>query len=154
MRGGVGDRVLAAPDVPLAPRRDDRQIGRERGVGQLEAHLIVALAGAAVRERVGADRARDLDLALGDERPRHATCRAGTCGRRSAPARSVGTDEVSDELLAQVLDEALVGAGGDRLGANAVELVALADVGSDADDLGVVMLRSQGTMIEVSSPPE
>ena len=47
-----------------------RRSGRQRGVRQLEAHLVVALAGGAVGDRVGAFRARDLHLGLGDERPR------------------------------------------------------------------------------------
>ena len=133
VRGGVGEGVLAAADVPLAPRRDDRELRREGGVGELEAHLVVPLAGAAVRERVGADGARDLDLALGDERPRHGGAEEVLAAVDRAGAER-GPDEIGDELLAQVLDVALVGAGGDRLCANAVELVALADVGGDADD--------------------
>ena len=143
MRGGVGERVLAAPDVPLAPRGDDGQLGSEGGVGELEAHLIVALAGAAVRERVGADRARDVDLALGDERARHRGAEQvlATVDRARAEGRP---DVVGDELLAHVLDEAFVGAGGDRLRANALELIALADLRGDADDLGVVALAQPG----------
>jgi hypothetical protein len=44
----VRERVLTRADVPLAPRRDHLQMRRERRVGQLEAHLIVALPRAAV----------------------------------------------------------------------------------------------------------
>ena len=40
--------------------------GRERGGGQLEAHLVVAFAGRAVRHGVGFFRPGDLDHALGD----------------------------------------------------------------------------------------
>jgi hypothetical protein len=47
-------------EVPLAPRRDDRELGRERAERELEAHLVVALAGGAVRDRVAAGLARDL----------------------------------------------------------------------------------------------
>ena len=140
---GVGDRVLAAADVPLAPRRDDRKVRRERRVGQLEANLIVALAGAAVRERIGADAARDLDLPARDERPRHRGAEQvlAVVDRAGAKRRE---DEGLDELLAQVFDVAFVGAGGDRLGANAGELLAaLTDVGGDADDAAarVVLLE-------------
>ena len=67
-RGGVVDGVFARDDVPLAPRRDDVQLRRERLIGQLEAHLVVALAGAAVRQRVAAGRQGDLDLLARDER--------------------------------------------------------------------------------------
>ena len=58
---GVGDGVFTAPNIPFAPGRDYREIRRECGIGQLEADLVVPLPGAAVRERVGADSARDLD---------------------------------------------------------------------------------------------
>ena len=143
VRGGVGERILAAADVPLAPRRDDGKLGSEGGVGELEAHLIVALAGASVRERVGADGARDVDLTLGDERTRHRRAEKILAAVDRAGAER-GPDVVGDELLAHVLDEAFVGAGGDRLGANAFELVALPDVGGDADDLGVVPLAQPG----------
>src|SRR5829696_1218481 len=70
-RRGVVDRVLAAADVPLTPRRDDWQVGCERREGHLEPDLVVPLAGAAMGECIGADAARDLDLPLGDERSRH-----------------------------------------------------------------------------------
>ena len=63
-------QVLAALERPLAPRRDDLDAGLERVIGELEAHLVVALAGRAVTDGVGADLARDLDLLLGDQRPR------------------------------------------------------------------------------------
>src|SRR4029077_5114984 len=54
VRFGVGDGVLARIDVPFAPRRNDLQSGRDGFVGQLEANLVVAFAGAAVREAISA----------------------------------------------------------------------------------------------------
>ena len=45
---GIRDRVFAAPNVPFAPGRDDGEIGRKGGVGQLEPNLIIPLAGARV----------------------------------------------------------------------------------------------------------
>ena len=44
-------------------------VGIERGVGELEAHLVVALAGRAVRDGVGA------------RAPRDSTCRLAISGR-------------------------------------------------------------------------
>ena len=67
---GERDQLLAALEAPLAPGRDDSDRGLERVVGELEAHLVVALAGRAVTDGVGAGLARDLDLLLGDQRPR------------------------------------------------------------------------------------
>src|ERR1019366_7230614 len=142
--GRIGERIFTALDVPHAPRRDDGKIWRERHVGELEAHLVVPLAGAAVRERVGADLARDFDLLLRDERARHRGAeqvlpvvdRAGT---------QRGPDEIANVFEAQVLDVALLGARRDRFFAHAFQLVvALADVGGDADDLGVVVLAQPG----------
>ena len=43
-------KLLAIPLLP--PRRDDLQLRRERGGGQFEAHLVVALARRAVRDGV------------------------------------------------------------------------------------------------------
>ena len=71
MRLAVVDRVLAGPDVPVPPRRHDFKLRREGLVGQLEADLIVALAGAAVGDRVGAFEQGNLDLVLGGQRPGH-----------------------------------------------------------------------------------
>ena len=62
------DQVLATFEAPLAPRRDDLDRGLERVIGELEAHLVVPLAGGAVTDGGGARLACDLDLALGDER--------------------------------------------------------------------------------------
>src|SRR5258708_39407878 len=68
---GVSDGVLARIDVPFAPRRNDLQMGRNRFVGELEANLIVALAGAAMREAVSAKFQRKFRLALCQHGPRH-----------------------------------------------------------------------------------
>jgi hypothetical protein len=66
--GGVIERIAAPADRPLAPRRNDAQLGIERHHRQLEAHLVVALAGGAVRDGVGAFEFGDLDQLLGDQR--------------------------------------------------------------------------------------
>ncbi len=104
--GSVRDRVFAAPDVPLAPRSDHRKIGSEGGVGELEPHLVVALARAAMRQRVGADLARDLDLTLCNQWP-------GDCGAEQVlaivnrPGAEHRPDVVANELLAKILDVTL-----------------------------------------------
>ena len=61
----VPDRVFARSDVPLAPRGDDFEAGRDGLVRQLETHLIVAFPRAAVRQRVGAHAQPDFGLTLG-----------------------------------------------------------------------------------------
>ena len=52
MRLSVGDLLLAGVELPEAPRGDDVHLRSERMDGQLEADLIVALAGAAVADGV------------------------------------------------------------------------------------------------------
>ena len=80
-------------NVPLAPRGDHADVRLQRIIAELEADLVVAFAGRAVTDGIGADLPRDLDLALGDQRPgdRRAkqilslvdACSRGTSGRRS-----------------------------------------------------------------------
>ncbi len=135
MLRGVGERVLAAPDVPLAPWCDDGEIGGEGGVGELEADLVVALTSAAVREGVRADLVGDLDLPLGNQWASHRSAKQVLTAVDGAGAEG-GEDEVADVLLAEILDVALVRTRGDRFCLNAGELVTLADVGGDTDDLG------------------
>src|SRR5437764_6693407 len=125
---GICDRVLAAPDVPFAPGRDHRQIRRERGVRELESHLIVSLSRAAVRERVGSNAACDLDLTTGDERPSH-RCPEEVLAIVHGSSAQRGEDEVANEFLTQVLHEALFGARGNRLGADPGQLaLSLTDI--------------------------
>ena len=65
---GVGDLLLAA-HLPGAHRGDRPQLRRQRRDRRLDPHLVVALAGAAVGDRVAAGAARVLDRELGDQRP-------------------------------------------------------------------------------------
>ena len=82
--------------------------GFKRVIAELEADLVVALAGGAVGHRVGADLLGDLDLLLGDQR-------AGDGGAEQIQALvlRVGAehreDVVAHELLAQILDEDVLG---------------------------------------------
>ena len=90
--------------VPFAPRRDDGDVRLERVIAELEAHLVVALAGRAMRDRVGADLLGDLDLLLGDQRPRDRGAE-----QILALIERVGAEHrehvVAHEFLAQILDE-------------------------------------------------
>jgi len=90
------------------------------------------------------DYARDLDLPLRDEGPGHRRAEQilSVVDRARAQRRE---DEIADELLAEVLDVALLGAGGDRLLADAPQLLTiLSDVSGDADDACVVVLTQPG----------
>ena len=135
--GGVGEGVFPRADVPLAPGRDDREVRREGGVGHLEAHLVVALAGGAVGQGIGALGEGAAHLAVGEERTRQGGAQQIVVlvdGPRGERLEGV----VADELLAEVLDHAFRGAGGERLLAHRLEVVALAHVSAVGDDLGPV----------------
>ena len=93
---------------------------------------------------VGADAPRHLDLTPRDEWPRHRGSEevlAVVDGARTER----GEDEVADELLAEILDEALLGSRRKRFRTNAGKLAhALADVSGDADDARVIVLAEPG----------
>ena len=68
-RDGVVDLLVAALDVPLPPGGDDGHLRGEALDGQLEADLVVALAGAAVGDGVRALLLGDVHQALADDAP-------------------------------------------------------------------------------------
>ncbi len=76
-------RPGAAGEVPLAPGRDHLDVGLQRVVAELEAHLVVALAGRAMGDRVGADLARRSRSGSWRSAAGRSRCRAGTGPRRA-----------------------------------------------------------------------
>ena len=138
---GVVDLLVTALDVPLTPGSDDGHIGAESLQGQLETHLVVALAGAAVADGVCAF----LDGDVGQS-----PCDAGTC---EAGAQQVvlilcaelqgGEDVVLDEVLLQVEDVQLGSAGSLSLLFQTVQLSTLTHVAGDSDDFAVVVVLFQ-----------
>ena len=138
---GELDQLLAALEGPLAPGGDDLDGRLQRVVGELEAHLVVALAGGAVTDGVGAGLPGDLDLLLGDQRPRDRGSE-----QIGALIEGVGAKHrehvVPDELLAQVLDEDVLLLDAEQLGlaAGRLQLLALAEVGGKGHDLAAVGL--------------
>jgi hypothetical protein len=134
---GVGDLLLAA-HLPGAHRRDHLQLGRERGDRRLDPHLVVALAGAPVGDRVAAARARLIDGELGDQR----TPERGE-QRIAAAVQGVGPDRrgqvVARELLPRVHHVALERAEAHGLVAHQlVVLPRLPEVDRQAHHLRVV----------------
>ena len=113
--------------------------GLERVGRELEAHLVVALAGRAVGDRVGADLVGDLDQALGDQRTRDRSAEqvVALVLRIGAEHRE---DVVAHEFLAQVLDEDVLGLDAEhlRLAPRRLQFLALAEIGGEGDDLAAV----------------
>ncbi len=138
MRLGILQAIFARLQRPLAPRHDDLQLRSQRLVGVLEAHLVVALAGAAVRDGGGAFLQRALHLVLGDDRPRQRGAQQVLVlvHRARLDRRE---DVVGQELLPQVFDDDFARAGLVGLLDHGIEVVALADVGDEGDDVVVVV---------------
>jgi hypothetical protein len=136
---GVGDAVGARLEVPLAPRRDDRELRRECAERQLEADLVVAFARGTVGNRITAGFASDFSLMFCDQRPRERSA------EQVAPlvdgrARDRGVHEVAHELLAHVAHDAVDRARGARLLGQPRQLLLLTHVGRERDDLALVLL--------------
>ena len=134
---GEFQQLGAAGQVPFAPGGDDRHVGLQRVIGELEANLVVALAGRAMGDRIGADLFGDLDLALGDQR-------AGDRGAEQILAliERIGAehreDEVAHEGLAQVVHEDLLDAEHLGLAAGGLQFLALAEIGGEGHDLAAI----------------
>ena len=126
-------------EIPFAPRRDHFDVGLERVIGELEAHLVVALAGRAMRHGVGADLLGDLDLLLGDQRPRDRGAE-----QILALIERVGAEHrehvVAHEFFAQIFDEDVLrlDAEHQRLLARRLELLALAEIGGEGHHLAAI----------------
>ena len=139
MRLGPGDQRGAAGEIPFAPRSNDLDARLQRIGRQFKAHLIVALAGGTVCDRVGASFPRDLDQALGNER-------AGDRGAEQVVAFIAGIgahhreDEIAHEFLAQVVDVDVLGLDAHQfgLGAGRGEFLALAEIGGERHHLAAV----------------
>src|SRR5579859_879008 len=130
---GVSDGVFAGVDVPFAPGRDDLHVGRDGFVGEFEANLIVAFAGATVREAVRAELERDFRLALGDDGTRHGSAEKIRVFVDGAGAER-GPDEIADEFFAKIFDGGGRGAGGERFFVRGLQVFLLADVADHGDD--------------------
>ena len=135
----VGDLLVAA-HLPRAHRRDHLQLRPERRHRALDPHLVVALAGAAVGDRVAAGLARVLDRELGDQRPAER-------GEQRVAVAVVGVrldrrqDVLLRELLARVDDVRLDRAEPPRLALDdLVVLARLAEVDRERHDLGLVLV--------------
>ena len=136
---GVGDQIGTSLELPLAPGCDHGELGRERGVGELETDLVVALAGGAMRHGVGALPAGDVDLTLGDERARDRGAeQVLVLVDRARPQHR--EDVVADEFFAEILEHELRGAGPASLLLEAAELLSLSEVGTERHHFGLVPL--------------
>ena len=131
-------QLVVRSEANMHPVLGDLHFRHERVGTELEADLVVALAGRAVGDGVGADLFGDFDLALGDQR-------AGDRGAEEILAlvqrvRSEHRkDEVLDKGFAEIVDEDFLHAQHLGLGARGFELLALAEVGGEGHHLAAVV---------------
>lgn len=135
---GVVEQILAAleavAELGQPPGRDDLDGRLDCVEGELEADLVVALAGAAVGDEVAALLLGNADLRAGDDG-------AGQRGAEEVAALVGGVAldgaeaELLDELLLEVLDDHLLGSDLERLLLHLIPGLLLADVGEEADHL-------------------
>ena len=132
-----GEQIRAGFEIPVAPRGDDLDVRVQAVIAQLEPDLVIALAGGAVTDSVGADHVGNLDLALGDQRAGDG-CAEQVDAFIDGVGAEHGEDEVADEFLAHVFDEDVLRLhpGGQRLGAGGLKLFALSEVCGEGDDFG------------------
>ena len=131
--------LFVARHAPLADGRDDLHVGRERLYRHIEAHLVVALAGAAMRHITGAFLARVIHQQLGDEWPRQRRGqRIDVLVQRARLERR--EHELTYELLFRVGNEGLDCASAQRLLPHNLEIFLVPDVDRDGDHVQVVLL--------------
>ncbi len=124
MLARIIDQSRARVEVPQPPRRDDLDARLERVIGQLEAHLIIALTGGTMGNCVGLFFHGDVDLPLGDQRPRDRSAEqirpfincVGAQHRKNV---------IFDKLLAQIADHHFARTGLDRLAFDRLKIFAL-----------------------------
>ena len=132
--------LLLAAHLPAAHRGDDLEPRVECNHRRLDPHLVVALAGAAVRDRVAACLARLLHGDLRDQRPSERGEE-----RIAAAVEGIGLDRgqhvVAREFFTGIHHVALEGAEVERLAAHHVEVLAgLTQVHRERDHLGLVLV--------------
>ena len=136
---GVFDGDIAGQGQ-VAHRRDAVHVGSHRGDGDLEADLIIALAGAAMSDSSGAELASSLHQMLGDDRTRQ-----GRDQRIGVLVQGVGLErghaEVFGEFFTRIGHICLNRAAVQRTSANNVKILStLADIDGDCNDLSARLL--------------
>ena len=148
LRGGNLDAVRLSPfhllgagvQIPFAHRGDNLDVRIKHEDARLEAHLVVALARAAVRDVLRAELVRRVHKVLGDQRPgqrgheRVLVLVQGVGGQRLG-------QEVLGEHVAHVHDQAFHGAGFQRLLLDLLKaLMLLSHVADHGDNVEVLLL--------------
>ncbi len=138
---GIFELIGSAFERPFPPRRYDRDVRLQGIIGELIAHLVIALSRRAVSDRIGAGPFGNFNLLLGNERPRDRRAEEidAFIERIGAKHRE---DEVAHEFLAQILDEDILRLDAVRGGfaAGRLKLLALPQIGREGNDFSPISL--------------
>ena len=138
---GVVDLLVPRLDVPDSPGSKNLHLRSKSLDGKLKSYLVVALAGAAVSDGVGALRLGDLHQTLCYDGP-------GKGGAQKIPFivgahHHGGDDHVVHHLIGEILHIELGCAGLDGLFLQAIQLGALSHVAGNGDDLRIIIVFLQ-----------
>jgi len=139
----VSDGILARLNVPLPPGRDDLDMRCDGFIRQFEAHLIVALAGAAVGQAVGRKLEGDFRLALGNDRACHGGAKQVSVLVNRARAKG-RPNVIAHKFFAKILHVRRRRAGREGFLARGLEVFLLAHVANHGDDFAAVILPEPG----------
>ena len=140
---GVLDEGRAPVEVPFPPGGNHPEIGGQRGHGELEADLIVALARRTVGDGVGAEGAGSSHQTLGDYGPgQGGPEQVMTLVDRAGPQG--GVHGTVDETMGEVLDHCLHGSGRDGLLLGLGGLGTLTHVSGVSDHVRTALLAEPG----------
>ena len=135
----VLDFLLTGLELPSSPRSDDLHVGSVSLDGKLKTNLVVALAGAAVADSVGALRLCDLHESFRDDGTREG-CSEQILALINRACLHCRENILLNELLVEILDIELGSACFYSLFLEAVKLGALSYVAGYRDHLAVVVV--------------
>ena len=120
-------------EIPLSPRGDHREIWGQSVDGQFKTHLVITLAGRAVRDGLSPFSPGNFNKTFGDERAGNGSAHqiAPLVNRSGAHH---GVDIVPGELRTQIFDIDFGSSSLPGLGFNTVQVVFLPQVGSHGND--------------------
>ena len=136
---GELDQARAAGQVPFAPGGDYLHIRLQRVVAQFKPHLVIALAGRAMRHRISAHGFGNFDLALGDQRAGDGSAQQIHPLIQRIGAEH-GKDEIADEFFPQIIHEDVfrLDAKQQRLVARRAQFLTLAKISREGDDFAFI----------------
>ena len=138
---GVIEAVFPGLEIPLAPRGDHFQFWGEGLIGEFEADLVVAFAGASVGDGAGALLKGNFHLVLGNYRAGE-RCSEQILMLVDGARLQRGENIAGEKFFAQVFDYDFARAGGIGFVDHGFEIVSLAHVANHGDDVvGIVLFQ-------------